>query len=233
MKKYKSILIKGFIIVLVAARTKAIVFFSGYIIVLSICKIVNKIKVIYIVPFIPFFIDLSKGRINSEFLDSEAVRGVLYKTGWKIASDFWPLGSGFATFGSEFSRVNYSPLYYYYGISNKYGCSPDWPAYITDAHWASIIGEVGFIGLFIYGVICILMTYFLFNIYKDDVQIRIALCALWMYGLISSISDTILISYRGVAIIIITALFISILKSKHNILNYSALNDSDNALSEI
>lgn len=219
MKRYNKILIKGFIIVLFSGRTKAMVFYTGYIILLLLSRFIKNVKLSNLIPFIPVFIIIAKDRVISEFLNSNSVRGILYKTGLRIANDYWPLGSGFATYGSEYSRRYYSQLYYDHGLYRIYGLSPIWPAYITDSQWASILGETGFLGTLVYMIICILFTYFLFKVYKGDIKIKISLAALWIYGFVSSISDTILIEYRGSAIFIITALLISILNSKNSEFN--------------
>lgn len=218
IKKYNSILIKTFIVILFSGRTKGILFYIIYIILLSSSRLLKKFKLIYLIPFFPVILMIAKDRIFSEFLNENSVRGTLYKTGFKIAKNFWPLGSGYGTFGSDLSRKKYSPLYYEYGLASKYGLSPDWPAYVTDSQWASILGETGFMGTLIYMSICILIIYFILNIEKKDLYFRLAICSLWIYGLISSISDTIFITYRGVAISIITALMISILKNNKNII---------------
>ena len=217
MKKYKYTLIKSFIIVFFGGRTKGLVFYVIYVIPFILSKLLKKIKLLHVLVCTPFIVKISKERFLSEFFNTESVRGTLYRIGYKIANDFYPLGSGFATYGTEFSRKKYSSLYYYYGISNKYGLSPNWPAYITDAHWAAIIGETGIFGVLTYAIICIIFTYNLVSFNKCDLQLRLSITALWIYGLISSVSDTILMSYRGVAISFITAFFINIILNKDDI----------------
>ncbi|MBN8048017.1 hypothetical protein J0A94_09220 [Paraclostridium bifermentans] len=216
LKKYKYILIKSFFIVLFAGRINSIIFCLAYIIIFNINNITKKLKKSYIIPFIPIFIYISKSRIISEFLKDDSARGTLYKVSWKIAKDFFPLGSGFGTFGTEFSRRNYSPLYYRYHISSKYGLSPEWPAYITDAHWAATLGETGFVGIFIYATICIIMTYIVLGVEKTNLKLKLSISSLWIYGIISSFSDTILMGYRGVAIAIITSFLICGVNSYNN-----------------
>lgn len=219
MKKYLKILLKVFIIIIFTGRIKAIIFYVGYILAIAFSKIIKNIKIYNIIPFIPFipiFYSIGKERLLSEILDSYGVRGILYKTAFHIASDFWPFGGGFGTFGTEFSRKIYSPLYYKYNISSIYGLSPDWPAYITDSNWAAVIGETGFLGMFIYILICIIMTVFFIFLFNKDTYIRIALSSLWIYGIIASFSDTILMGYRGTAIVIITTFFISVYINKES-----------------
>jgi hypothetical protein len=79
---------------------------------------------------------------------SATARGLLFITSEKIASEHAPFGSGFGTFASAESRLNYSPLYAAYGLSRVYGLSRDFPHFIDDTMWPAILGESGYIGLF-------------------------------------------------------------------------------------
>lgn len=78
-------------------------------------------------------------------------RPVLYATGGMIVYDYFPFGSGLASFASYGSMANYSNLYYEYGIDKIYGLSPQMPDFICDAFYPSLaqFGIVG-IALFIY-----------------------------------------------------------------------------------
>lgn len=215
MKYYKIICFESFIIVLAAGRTKGLTFYIIYVSLILLSKYIKKINIKQVILLSPIIIWIAEDRIKSEILNDGSVRGLLYSTSFKIADDFFPLGSGFGTFGSNMSRVIYSPLYYIYNLSNSYGLSPAWPAYITDSHWASVIAESGWIGFSIYLIgIIILSTYF-FKFSKNSL-LRLAISGVWFYGIFSSISDTILMSYRGVAVGVITAIFISIINSLTN-----------------
>lgn len=74
-------------------------------------------------------------------------RGALLLTSLKIIKDYFPIGTGFATFGSYMSGVNYSPLYSLYNIDNVYGMTKDNYNAICDQYWPMIIGQTGMIGL--------------------------------------------------------------------------------------
>lgn len=92
---------------------------------------------------------------NSDTFDPNVVqsfaRPVLYATGGMIMYDYFPFGSGLASFASYGSMANYSNLYYEYGIDKVYGLSPQKPDFICDAFYPSLaqFGVVGII-LFIY-----------------------------------------------------------------------------------
>jgi len=82
-------------------------------------------------------------------------RNVMYITGYKIAKDYFPLGSGQGTFGSYPVGKNYSPIYYEYGLDEVHGLGPGASKskndnFLFDTHWPHILGEMGFVATFFY-----------------------------------------------------------------------------------
>lgn len=89
---------------------------------------------------------------TAETLETFA-RPVLYLTSGLIFVDYFPFGSGLASFASYASSANYSLLYYDYGINMVWGLSPTMPDFICDAYYAQlaqygIVGVALFIALF-------------------------------------------------------------------------------------
>ncbi len=81
----------------------------------------------------------------------DVARNVLYSTGWRIALDYFPFGSGLATFGGWIAALYYSPLYIQYGISEVWGLDPlEGGRFLTDTFWPYIIGQFGFFGFLCY-----------------------------------------------------------------------------------
>ena len=64
-----------------------------------------------------FGVGKSLDSVPEEFM----ARAMLYVTSFEIFKDFFPFGSGFASFASHSSGVYYSPLYAKYGIENVKG----------------------------------------------------------------------------------------------------------------
>jgi hypothetical protein len=84
------------------------------------------------------------------FADSDEnpqARIALYFGSLDIARDHLPLGGGLGRYGSWMSRIEYSPLYEEYGLSNIRGLRESNPLYATDTFWPQILGEFGVIGL--------------------------------------------------------------------------------------
>lgn len=96
---------------------------------------------------------------NQSYLEGSGaedhVRIGMYLASIKIAFDFFPFGSGFGTFASLSSITNwYSDIYFQYGVAYIGANSPQDVAAqkytILDTFWPHIIGELGFIGTFLY-----------------------------------------------------------------------------------
>lgn len=81
------------------------------------------------------------------FARTELVRAAL-----QVAGDHFPLGTGFATFGSSVTAGErwYSPLYYDYGLSGVWGLEPGDTFFLSDAFWSTVLAQLGWIGLAVY-----------------------------------------------------------------------------------
>lgn len=90
---------------------------------------------------------LGMDQIQEYFLTSTAARSLLMQDGLAIAGQLFPLGSGFATFGTYMSGEYYSPLYYEYGLNTVWGLWPSSPSFVSDSFWPAILAQFGFVGL--------------------------------------------------------------------------------------
>lgn len=79
----------------------------------------------------------------------DIARTALYYQGMNISNDFFPLGSGQGTYGSIPVNIVYSQVYVDYNLSYVGGLGKDSEEdYKMDTHWASILGENGYLGTF-------------------------------------------------------------------------------------
>jgi hypothetical protein len=91
------------------------------------------------------------GEIPGEVVDDEApgtapARIALYQGAVAIARDNFPLGGGMGRYASWMSRVEYSPLYEEYDLSDIRGLREDASMFATDTFWPMILGETGVLG---------------------------------------------------------------------------------------
>jgi len=86
-------------------------------------------------------------------------KSVMTSTSIKIAQDYFPIGTGFGTFGSNYAKEVYSPVYYLYGIADYGQLGPESKLYLTDVFWPILLGETGILGTVFYcGLILLLFV---------------------------------------------------------------------------
>jgi hypothetical protein len=132
-----------------------------------------------------------------------SARSRLYRTGEDIAASNFPIGVGFGRFASYPSRTNYSPVYYQYRLNDVFGLGPDYPAFIDDTSWPSVLGETGWGGFAFYvgGLLALIGTVIarLRRFTGADRWLPLAaLCAIAAV-LVDSLGDPTLFSWLGAA----------------------------------
>ena len=89
----------------------------------------------------------------SYYFTGNRARKVLLKYGFITARNYFPLGSGFATYGTAIAQRHYSDLYRIYNFSLYWGLSPDRRSFLTDNFWPAVMAELGFIGAFLMAIL--------------------------------------------------------------------------------
>jgi hypothetical protein len=92
----------------------------------------------------------------------------LYVGSFEITQDHFPLGVGLGRYGSWMSRVEYSPVYVEYGLSEVRGLSPDNSKFATDTFWPQVLGEVGAFGVVAYVVFLASIGIAVWRVSRDD-----------------------------------------------------------------
>lgn len=128
------------------------------------------------------------GQIEAYFGTEGQARSELLRGGLQISMDFFPGGAGFATFGSAVTAELqwYSPLYYQYGLSSIWGLSREYPAFISDSFWPTVLGQSGWIGLAAY---CVAMVMLIRAIYLSA-RVKLPVVLFSAYLLIMSTSES-------------------------------------------
>ena len=89
-------------------------------------------------------------QIQNYLLKPDTPRNLFTVYSIKTANEYFPFGSGFATFGSDQAARNYSPLYVKYGFSNMWGLGKVDGWFLSDNFWQCAIAQLGWIGFFVY-----------------------------------------------------------------------------------
>ncbi|MDM5307523.1 hypothetical protein [Peribacillus frigoritolerans] len=215
-KVNKKYLIINLFLIFTAGRITSISFFIGIIFILAFLLYFKRISITSLILSLISIFVFAKDRISNQFFNPNEARGVLLRTSIEIAKDNFPFGAGLGMFGSHASRVNYSPLYYQYGISNLWGLSPIYSMFITDSYWAMIIGEYGFFGLVTNLIIFILLICNVFILSRKVLGFLSAVPVI--YCLISSPIDTLIVSNSIVQLILATTLLVNIEQSNKSLI---------------
>lgn len=212
-KLYKLILI---IIMILTFRAKIV----GTLAIMSmiyiyVIKFKSKITIPRLLMLSPFTVILAWGEIQSYYVTNiQASRLLLTITSFKIAKDMFPLGSGFATFGSAFSIDPYSIVYSTYNLSGIWGISMDASQDISDTFWPMILGQFGVIALVAY-------IYFVYKIFKQiqkvrtkNINIYLAGWCLFSYLIIASTSESAFVNAYAVFYAIYLSVFLKTFKGE-------------------
>lgn len=197
------------IIVLIAGKYKAIGFVVLFLTSGWILSLVKRFKLRYLIMSLPLILVVTYNQIMfyiTDFLSN--ARGALYYYSVIIALQYFPFGTGFGTFGTEFSRRRYSPIYYRYNMTDIYGLRPNNPIFVADTMWPAILGETGVVG-----TLCIILFFvFIFYLLKTNMNNKrllfVTQCVL-IYALFESIAASIFMSSMGCTAIVTAAFMYS------------------------
>lgn len=109
---------------------------------------------------------IGRGQIEAYFGSEGQARFELLRASIQISLDCFPIGAGFASFGSAITADPewYSPLYLQYGIASVWGLSQEYSAFISDSFWPTVLGQSGWVGLIVYcGALVMLVRSMLVN----------------------------------------------------------------------
>lgn len=86
-------------------------------------------------------------------------KSIMTSAALRIARDYFPIGTGFGTYGSTYAAKYYSPVYYLYGIADNPELGEQTKMYLTDLFWPILLGENGVLGTLLYcGLIVMLFV---------------------------------------------------------------------------
>lgn len=168
-KKYNLLCILLNLILWVSTmRSRAFAYVAIYIVLYVILikgekhLTIKKFKKRYFVFISIVAIAIAKNQIENYFYSTVTARVILLQTGVIVMKRFFPLGAGFATYGTEAAKKFYSPLYYEHGVNSFWALTED-GSELTDCYWPALFGELGFIGT-------MLMVILFYMLFKDIIM---------------------------------------------------------------
>ena len=124
-------------------------------------------------------------------LEGQSARSVLTQTSFEIMRDYFPIGTGFGTYGSAVAGEHYSPVYVKYGFLQVYelgGNDRGW-GFFSDTFWPIIIGQTGFIGLICYVAVLVMLFLRILKIREKNIYAYVTALFVFAYVMISSTSE--------------------------------------------
>ena len=92
-----------------------------------------------------YFMPAFSGDMTNDYI----ARLALYATSYSIFLDYFPFGSGFASFGTYYSGVYYSNIYAEYGIDHIWGLNKSFTSFVADTYYPSL-AQFGIVGAVLY-----------------------------------------------------------------------------------
>lgn len=118
------------------------------------------------------------------------IRAKLLRDSISLAKQFFPLGTGYGTFGSNVAAEYYSPLYIAMGYSRIAGGSKEDNSYLKDSFWPIIIAQFGWIGLLLFAYFLVGLVRKVFELYKINRYLFWAGISVIIYEVIASIAES-------------------------------------------
>ncbi len=187
--------------------TKGIVYIIivMYVLLQILFKYVDKrgnLNLKILIPLCIGIIGASSFQIENYLLNDISPRMLLLRYGIVTAQKYFPLGSGFATYGSEMAARYYSPLYVEYGWQYRYTMGIENGTALNDNYLATIIGELGFFGVVI--IIWIFIEIFKqINSINEEFKVKSMILSLFMCMMVAFLATGITKSSIGVCVFVI------------------------------
>lgn len=99
-------------------------------------------------------------QFETYFSNTVTARYSLLQYGIYTMKRYFPLGSGFATYGTDAAVKYYSKLYDEYGFGKVYGLSRNFSAFAHDTYWPAIFAQFGVFGT-------LLMAVLIYKVFAD------------------------------------------------------------------
>lgn len=129
-------------------------------------------------------------------IQNSIARAALYFNSFEILKDYFPFGSGFASYATYPSGVYYSNIYAEYGLDGIWGLTKQDYSFIADTYYPALaeFGVVGVCLFFVFWIYLGLKALKSYRIaYKESLMILMIVC----FFLIECVADTTITHNRG------------------------------------
>lgn len=181
-------IVMGMLVVLLSLRSKGFAFAAVCLLLLLTFGKSNRLSVVHIALGLVAVALIGMDQYINYYQSAGYARGELARQAIAVANDYFPLGTGFATYGSAVTAQidNYSPLYYAYGLSTVWGLAPGAASFLSDTFWPTVLAQFGYFGLVAFAALLIA----LFVMCYKAGGARLPVICIFAYLLISSTSES-------------------------------------------
>ena len=167
--------------------------------------------------------------LSGEVERNEVARFMLYAAMPFVMIDYFPFGSGFASFATYSSGVYYSPLYSKYSLDGVWGLSKSYYAFVADTYYPSL-AQFGVVGILLYATFWIYILRKAYMMYAAGAErnrvLFYVILLITGYLAIDGIADATFISYRGFFTMMLAGLILVEMKSVNESNNNNQLQES-------
>lgn len=137
-------------------------------------------------------------------------RMALYTTSTNIFIDYFPFGSGLASFATHASGAYYSEIYTKYGIDGIWGLNRTYTSFVADTYYPSL-AQFGVVGAILYVVFWFYILGKAYSYFRQTGQVQYFLIILLITGCmaIDNIADATFTSNRGLFMMVFIGLLLS------------------------
>lgn len=171
-------------------------------------KHIKKVNIMYLLPIGVIGLALGWEQLVFYFTNDTQARSALLKYSLVTMKEYFPLGAGLGTYGSDIAKTHYSPLYEQYGFLNIYGMGKTHTNYLNDNYWPMIIGQFGIIGtILVVAILVLLYTQMIKTVINNRYLYFSTLCMM-AFLLISSIASKSYSEFSMIPVFILHGIFV-------------------------
>jgi hypothetical protein len=186
----------AFISIVLTLRTAVIAALAVYFVIYTILKFNKSIKWYHVALLGIIALAVGWGGISVYFIKNTSNRALLLKYGIQVFKRYFPLGSGYATYGGQMAYTHYSKLYSEFGFDNVWGLNAVYGGTANDNFWPMIMAQLGLSGVLGMGIICCI-EFLIVNKSTDNKQIKTGILALFLSLMIGTIASADLTGVAG------------------------------------
>ena len=215
----KSIIMLSLLLWITTMRARAIAFavcfvlFSVWFFYLKEKK-KFRVKLINVIPIGVVGLFFGWKQMVFYFTNDTQARAQLLRYSFVTLKRYFPIGSGFGTYGSDIAIKYYSVLYKEYNFDKIFGMGYVHTNYLNDNYWPMIIGQFGIIGtICVVGIVALLAVEFIKYTYKNKYFYCATLCSIG-FLLASSIASKSYSEFSTIPIFILHGILVQCEKNR-------------------